>query len=766
MIITVEIEIHLKNTVSTILEVQVKNIEPMSYNNGNTNVTATTDNNNNMTTKKFLQLVAQTYNKERKEDPTLEELPSVDNLVLKGDDTFTFEEDDDIKDQLHYWSQENFRATVQDRRQEPPKKRIKRVGIGSGITVIAGGFNPTIDQFVVVRDKEGSETLRLQKSSDLLKTLRDAVFENDERLYDERYGGSCFSSKREEADDNSALKKFSIRIPLPDVIQHSYKIIEIASATDNTNVNSDKSCAAGMEALVSLSTFISKRMESVYSKWNEILNKGLVSFEALAKVFCVGSNVVKVSCGGFLQGGIVTSLKYKKPRKGLSDISSWAVTVRTINTDGKKIYEETENHTIYDFSPKLLSFSDLTIRPVTDSEKCMLTKRGQLFRELAIGSHHKAYLGMMSGMRADGRIMIDVKYGSSRRSHNSKDRDLDDSLLWITPPSLSAFSFRLRKFGLCHIELMSDIMWREDAWSKLVLPEAKKDLIHALVLQTRCQEEVDVLEKRRWDVTRLMNQTTSNDTHETKMVIDSRSLDAAKEIDDKLGSGMDFVLGKGGGCTMLFHGKPGTGKTLTAEAISELLRRPLYTVTVGELGTTAAELESKLKKILDLASSWKAIILLDEADVFLAQRNSSDINRNGLISIFLRTIEYYNGVLILTTNLPGHIDEAFLSRIHLSLYYEPLQVAQRTEIWRNFLEILPPSPSDEVESIMNDNDGSKQSRFDYERLAKRYEINGRQIRNVFHITQTLARQKKVEPTQEMIEEVINYCTQIAGDVNM
>ena len=67
----------------------------------------------------------------------------------------------------------------------------------------------------------------------------------------------------------------------------------------------------------------------------------------------------------------------------------------------------------------------------------------------------------------------------------------------------------------------------------------------------------------------------------------------------------------------MLHGPPGTGKTLTAEGIAELLKRPLYMVSTGELGTRSDQLEIELNKILDVAHSWGAVLLLDEADVFL-----------------------------------------------------------------------------------------------------------------------------------------------------
>jgi SpoVK/Ycf46/Vps4 family AAA+-type ATPase len=69
------------------------------------------------------------------------------------------------------------------------------------------------------------------------------------------------------------------------------------------------------------------------------------------------------------------------------------------------------------------------------------------------------------------------------------------------------------------------------------------------------------------------------------------------------------------------------GKTLTAEAIADLLKRPLYTVTVGELGTEVEKLEENLKEILEVSCSWNAVVLIDEADIFLDKRNESDLKR-------------------------------------------------------------------------------------------------------------------------------------------
>lgn len=73
----------------------------------------------------------------------------------------------------------------------------------------------------------------------------------------------------------------------------------------------------------------------------------------------------------------------------------------------------------------------------------------------------------------------------------------------------------------------------------------------------------------------------------------------------------DVIGGKGGGLIAVLHGRPGVGKTLTAEAVSELLEAPLYSVTAGELGVQADQLEKRLRDALDVAQSWGAVLLIE-----------------------------------------------------------------------------------------------------------------------------------------------------------
>jgi len=137
----------------------------------------------------------------------------------------------------------------------------------------------------------------------------------------------------------------------------------------------------------------------------------------------------------------------------------------------------------------------------------------------------------------------------------------------------------------------------------------------------------------------------------------------------------------------LLHGPPGTGKTLTAEAVAEHLKRPLYVLSSLELSTTPAKLEKNLGDILRLATTWDAVVLIDEADVFLEQRSLHELERNALVSVALRVLEYHRGVLFLTTNRIQAFDEAFLSRFSIAVKYPELDVDARLTIWRKFFEL-------------------------------------------------------------------------------
>ncbi|PNP50335.1 hypothetical protein THARTR1_09043 [Trichoderma harzianum] len=207
----------------------------------------------------------------------------------------------------------------------------------------------------------------------------------------------------------------------------------------------------------------------------------------------------------------------------------------------------------------------------------------------------------------------------------------------------------------------------------------------------------------------------------------------------------DLIRGKGKGIVILLFGVPGVGKTATAEAVAQKFEKPLFPITCGDLGFTPESVESSLSEIFRLAHLWDCVLLLDEADVFITQRDRKDLERNALVSVFLRMLEYYNGILFLTTNRPGVLDEAVKSRVHLNLHYNFLTEEQVVAIFK--LNILRLKEIEEQAAKAPGHNKLYIDEPDIIAFASDHwrnhtdgigRWNGRQIRNAFLIAASLA----------------------------
>ncbi|OAG41850.1 hypothetical protein AYO21_03853 [Fonsecaea monophora] len=212
----------------------------------------------------------------------------------------------------------------------------------------------------------------------------------------------------------------------------------------------------------------------------------------------------------------------------------------------------------------------------------------------------------------------------------------------------------------------------------------------------------------------------------------------------------DIIARKGKGLVILLYGPPGVGKTSTAETVALAARKPLFAISVADVGTKAKNVEANLKKIFDLATSWQSILLIDEADVFLESRGqgvAANTERNALVSVFLRVLEYYQGILMLTTNQIAKFDVAVQSRIHVAFKYVSLNENQTMGIFGGFLQ-----PLADKGLVKNWDDIKEWLLEDVVKMG----FDGRQIRNIVTSALGLARaQGKSRLEKSHIKLVLN-----------
>lgn len=228
----------------------------------------------------------------------------------------------------------------------------------------------------------------------------------------------------------------------------------------------------------------------------------------------------------------------------------------------------------------------------------------------------------------------------SRRIETNIERRLEGNKKNLAPVPLHCylymFHLELHQNIWVHVQNMEEYVYRPELRDKLILPRQHRIL-------------VDILTSRM-DV--LMN---------------------------------DIIEGKSGGTTILCMGAPGLGKTLTAEVYSEVVGKPLYRVHSGQLGTTAESVESALSTILRRAARWECILLLDEADVYIRERDN-DMQHNAIVAEFLRTLEYFDGLLFMTTNRVDDVDDAILSRCIAVIRYETPSTEDAIRLWHSLAE--------------------------------------------------------------------------------
>ncbi|KAJ5611870.1 hypothetical protein N7528_008975 [Penicillium herquei] len=245
-------------------------------------------------------------------------------------------------------------------------------------------------------------------------------------------------------------------------------------------------------------------------------------------------------------------------------------------------------------------------------------------------------------------------------------RNLTDTECILSAPHAKGFDLRKKEWCEFSIDELHDPEWSDVPYEKLVLPPDEKKLILAM---------------------------------------------ADRERRDKTGFD-DFVERKG------------VGKTLTAEAVADKYKIPLYILGANDLGTNPRQVDNALESAFVCCRLWGALLLIDEADVFLENRTSDNLQRNELVAVLLRRLEYYEGLMFLTTNRTKSIDDAFLSRMDLILRYPNLDDEARRTIWHNFLARVGENAHSVTEADLDE--------------LKDYDFNGREIKNLIKTACVLA----------------------------
>ena len=429
---------------------------------------------------------------------------------------------------------------------------------------------------------------------------------------------------------------------------------------------------------------------------------GKINFNNLESVLSVGTKCI----GKILDqdvGFIVSNTQRSVDHFGMPVFN---VVGRITYSNGDKFKQFDKSFSVPQFKGAV-TVDQLPIRPINDEELYMLTERGRKLIKYGLSATYSSYIGNMFKrtpygiykFKADGRIMIDPTgfkknnpgYTTPGSHGNSVDCEaVPEDLLFMCYPFVNGFSFTTKQWGEIYVENISDVVYDDKAFDYLVLDDPIKKMIKALI----CNSE---------------------------------------------GVFTDIIQKKSGGAIFALAGSPGCGKTLTAESISEYLHKPLYSITVGELGTTPDKLETKLTEILEIAYAWNAIILLDEADIFMEKRAANDLIRNAMVSVFLRLLERYQGIMFLTTNRMDEFDPAFKSRISICIQYNDLDEKARYQVWTNLLEAskveLPIKDIQELSYIV---------------------MNGRQIKSCIRMGQCIANDMKEPISKELINQVLPF----------
>ncbi|KAK7192864.1 hypothetical protein DPSP01_013159 [Paraphaeosphaeria sporulosa] len=532
-----------------------------------------------------------------------------------------------------------------------------------------------------------------------------------------------------------SLKRLEFEAPFEPFVHRWAKLCTFRERTDLDDIT--------RQHIELLYDVLREELKDVIKSFQDYVEKGVVTYEHAWTIFQPGDIIFSSSHKGAPMALKLRRGKYIETQCG----NAYQLTAEAVDWNGSHFGRSIEQINIWEFlgTTKIVGLAalPLSFHPQKKEIREILVQRGKAFEELA-GCHYKEYDGFAVTWdkegkevltNCSGRIIVDsdtfrhyspryvghieplaakeglpepecapksftVDIPKAAKYTFGQPNEMETKRLRLTPelqliclPRVRGYSLKKKQWLLFYLDLISSIKFDDNAFSSLVLPEDQKELILSFA------------------ESQAMNQGVFD----------------------------DVISGKGRGHITLLSGPPGVGKTLTAESVAEHMQAPLYMMSAGDLGINPDRVERQLTNILEMVAKWRAVLLIDECDVFLEARSMHSLERNKLVSIFLRVLEYYEGILFLTTNRIANIDPAFQSRIHVSMSYPALTASSRRTIWANFVEGL------EVPQAWGEGD--------LDELAE-VELNGRQIKNVLKSAALLSARRKEPLGRRFVDMVL------------
>jgi AAA+ superfamily predicted ATPase len=543
-------------------------------------------------------------------------------------------------------------------------------------------------------------------------------------------------------------KKFTIHsVELKKELKEITGVSELYSEKNNVQLNLDllkinikkiKNAKDKAICLGKLYRFLEKITKDDIGLFENLLQDKKILYKHLMYYFEVGMKVFYFEnrYNSYIAGKIsmcdyFRKRSYDDDEKKFDDFKdSFDIEITCFVSNGKKFSDFTNRSCIYR-SEEALKLENLPFFVLTDKQYQYFQTKNLKLVDMLTGIHYLSLKGKIynkcgNALSCSGRVIVDQEYYDNIDNDDSDDEEdlflennlkeqIDsegniitkegDSIIlekenikdneWMIIPYIAVYNIDYKVWGLTHASNLSKINFRSDAFNKVVMEQEKKQLIKKVI---EFGSNNNLKNQSQWD---------------------------------------DIVEGKSGGLIFLLHGLPGLGKTLIAESSAELLNRPLISITAGQLGTEASEIEGYLHMYLKRAKRWNAILLIDEADVFMEERDNN-IERNALVTIFLRMLERFDGILFLTTNRVSNIDIAIKSRMSIILHYKPFTQAERKQVWNNL--------------VLNSKIVLSESDFDE---LSTYELNGREIKHCLKMAIATADQGETV-TLKNIKSVLKY----------